>query len=57
MTKYIVTLMNFGNEIYYGNDLIKARREAERRGFEAILASEVDGETTIQTYSPIGGWR
>ena len=54
MRFYRVYLVNFGLVVYEGDNLVSAKTEAVKSGFEAVVYHP-DGK--VDAYSPIGGWR
>ena len=54
MRLYRVYLVNFGMVVYEGDNLVSAKTEAVKSGFETVVYHP-DGK--VDAYSPIGGWR
>lgn len=61
---YRVHLINFGNDVYKGDDLTLARAAAVKSGFECVIYHEqpIDPkwgkvELPMLSYNPISGWR
>ena len=51
---YRVHLVNFGRDVYEGDDLTLARAAAVKSGFESVIYAD---SQPILSYSPISGWR
>jgi hypothetical protein len=62
---YRVHLINFGRDVYEGDDLTLARSAAVKAGFESVIYQTQlpenpkwgREELPILSYSPISGWR
>jgi hypothetical protein len=55
---FVAILTNFGNTIYSGSSLEAAIAKVEAACFEATVQYfGPDGQSTLKSFSPIGGWR